>query len=112
MPRDAAAALKGFKKWPGVRIEHGRGPVNARRNLLKQLQPFAPDRKLKGEEPGDVAARPREARDKARADRIGNVHEKDGDGARLFLQSRGGRCVLRQDEVGLKRDEFLGGLLD
>jgi hypothetical protein len=42
MPRDAAAALKGFKKWPGVRIEHGRGPVNARRNLLKQLQPFAP----------------------------------------------------------------------
>jgi hypothetical protein len=30
----------------------------------------------------------------------------------LFLQSRGGRCVLRQDEVGLKRDEFLGGPLD
>ena len=41
-------------------------------------------------ETGDVAARPRKARDEAAADRIGNARENDGDGARLLQQRRRG----------------------
>ena len=48
-----------------------------------------------------------QARDEAAADRIGNGRENDGDGARLLQQRRSGGCVLRKNEVGLQRDEFL-----
>jgi hypothetical protein len=56
---------------------------------------------------GDVAARLREARDEAAADRIGNRRENDGDGARLLQQRSRGGCDSRKNEIGLQRDEFL-----
>ena len=50
---------------------------------------------------GDVAARAREARDEAAADRVGNDRENDGDGARLLQQRGRGGCGVRKNEVGL-----------
>ena len=81
--------------------------ADARRNLLEQLQPLAGYRRLEHGETGDVTARPREARDEAAADRIGNDRENDRDGARLLQQSRSVGRALRKNEVGLKGDEFL-----
>ena len=48
----------------------------------------------------------RKARDEAAADRIGNVRENDGDGARLLQHRRSGGCVCRKNEIGLQCDEF------
>jgi hypothetical protein len=62
--------------------------LTTRRNLLEQLYPFATERAHHSLETGDVAARLRQARDEAAADRIGNRRENDGDGARM-LQERG-----------------------
>src|SRR5262249_50048500 len=59
------------------------------------------------DETSDVAARPRQARDKAAADRIDNVRENDGDGACLLLERRGRERAARKDEIGRKHDEFL-----
>ena len=81
--------------------------VDARRNLLEQLQPLAGHSRLHRDETGDVTARPRKARDESAADRIGNESENDGDGARLLQQSRRGGCGMRKNKVGLQRDEFL-----
>jgi hypothetical protein len=58
------------------------------------------------DEPGDVAARMRQARNEAAADRIGNVRENNGDGMCLLQQRERSRCVLRQNEVGLSCDHF------
>ena len=74
------------------RVEQEGDPVDARRNLLEQLQPLARHRALESGETGDVAARPRKARDEAAADRIGNDRENDGDGARLLQQRGRGGC--------------------
>ena len=79
-----------FEMWRRYRVEQEGDPGDARRDLLEQLQPLARDRRLIIGETGDVAARPRKARDEAAADRIGNDGENDGDGARLMQQRRGG----------------------
>ena len=68
-----------FGKRRGCRVEQEGDPGDARRNVLKQLQPLAANRRLRNGEAGDVASRPRQARDKAAADWIGNVRENDGD---------------------------------
>ena len=68
--------------WRHCRVEQHRGSGNARRNLLEQLQPLASQRANHSLEAGDVAARPRQARDEAAADRIGNRRENDWNGAR------------------------------
>jgi hypothetical protein len=44
----------------------------------------AAQRTLDIEKSGDVAARPRQVRDEARADRVGNNGEDNWDGARLL----------------------------
>ncbi len=80
---------------------------SARRDLLEQLYPFAGHRRLEIDETGDVAARPRQALDKAAANRIGNDRENNGDGARLLQPRRSGGCVMRENEIGLQRSEFL-----
>jgi hypothetical protein len=79
-----------FEMWRRYRVEQEGDPGDVRRDLLEQLQPLARDRRLNIGETGDVAARPRKARDEAAADRIGNDGENDGDGARLMQQRRGG----------------------
>src|SRR5262245_31642557 len=66
------------------RVEQERDPRDPWRDLLEQLRPLGAERALEVDEPGDVAARVRQARDEAAADRIGDDHEDDGDAARLL----------------------------
>jgi hypothetical protein len=82
-------------------------PGNTRRNLLEQFQQLAGHRRLRNVETGDVAARPREARDEAAADRIGNVRENDGDGARLLQQRGRGGCDVRKKSRPPRDPTFL-----
>src|SRR5262245_30865695 len=89
------------------RVEHEGYPVDSWRNLFEQLQPLAGHRGLHSDETSDVSSRPRKARDEAAADRIGNECEDDGNGACLLQHRRGNRGALRDNEVGLQRDEFL-----
>jgi hypothetical protein len=83
-----SGGLEGVQKifgiWRRCRVEQEGDPVNARRDLLEQLQPLAGHRRLHSSETSDVAARPRKARDEAAADRINNGRENDGDGACLL----------------------------
>ena len=97
--------------WRRCGIEQEGGPVDARRNLLEQLQPLAGNRRLHNGETSGVAAWPRKALYEAAADRIGNDNKHDGNSPRLLQHCRGWRCVLRNDEVGLQRDEFDCGSL-
>src|SRR5260370_22089256 len=76
-PRDGAATLKGgepiFSKCRGrYRIEQHRDPGDVRCNVLEQFQPLPRQRRLRNVETRDVAARSRESRDEAAADRLGN----------------------------------------
>src|SRR6516225_1141503 len=71
----------GRHRW----VEQDGDPGNPGRDLLEQLQPLAAQRPLHHDETSRVTAGPREARDEAAADRIGNNRENDGDNAR-FLQ--------------------------
>ena len=67
-PKDAAAALKGFRKYSkyGAVTGLNRTATRATRGaILEQLQPLAGHRRLQVGETGDVAARPRKARDEA-----------------------------------------------
>src|SRR5262245_46456570 len=81
-----------------------------RRDLLEQLDPLADNRRLHNGETCSVAARMRQALDETAPDRIGNDHKNDGDGMRFLQHRRGWGCVLRKNEVGLRRDEFPCGL--
>ena len=54
----------------------------------------------------EIAARPRQARDEARADRVGDVDEHDRDRAALPLQRGGDRRRMCEDHVGLQRDQL------
>ena len=72
-----------------------------RRNLLEQFHELACQRRFRNVETGDIAARPREARDKAAADRIGNNRENDGNCPCLLQYSSNCRCVIRENKVGL-----------
>src|SRR5436190_15611801 len=55
-------------------------------DLLKQLQPFAADVPFERDEAGRVAARPRQAIDKAGADRIADTREHRRHGAAHLSQ--------------------------
>ena len=93
-----------FRIGRGCGVEQEGDPVDARRNLLEQLKPFAGHGRLHQDKAGDVAARPLKARDEAAADRIDNVYENNGDGARLLQQSRCSGRALRNNKVGLQRN--------
>src|SRR6516225_4962847 len=81
--------------YRGCRVEQEDYPVNAWRNLLKQLQPFSSHCRLHKDETGDVATRSREARDEVAADRIDNVYEDDRDGGdHIAGRSRPTPCRL------------------
>ena len=54
---------------------------HAGRDLFEQLQPFRADAVFELGKTGDVAARPRQARDEAGADRIRGLREHDRHGA-------------------------------
>jgi hypothetical protein len=71
-------------------------------DLLEQLQPFAGEAVFAIEETRDIAPRPRQAIDKACADRIGDIHEHDRHGAGCLLQGSRGRSATGQDDVRLE----------
>ena len=65
----SSGGFEGFQPEFGIcrrrRVKQDRDPDNTRCNLLEQFQPLAPERVVAYGETGDVAARSREARDKA-----------------------------------------------
>src|SRR5215468_7506960 len=66
-------------------------PGHARRDLLKQFQPFPAGAVFEQEEPGGVAAGPRHTVDVPGPDRVGNACEHDRHGAsRLQQDAHGG----------------------
>ena len=67
-------------------IPNDRCALHARCDLLEQLQPFPAHAVFETDETGDVAARPRQAVDKAGPDRIGDVREHDRHGAGRLQQ--------------------------
>jgi len=81
-----------------------RNPRHAGRDLLEQFQPFRADAVFEQDEPGGIAAWPRQAIDEASADRIGGVREHDGHGAGYRQQCRHGRARRGQDDVRRQRD--------
>src|SRR5215831_14422531 len=99
--KEVAAVLKGFSQNSAYVAVAGLNSIaiRATRNLLEQFHPFAGHRRLgRKHETGDVAARVRQARDEAAANRVGNERENDGDGARLLKQRRcGGRGARKKD---------------
>ena len=58
-------------------FEDERDPRDVRRGLLEHLQPFRSDRELEAGEAGEIAARMRQVRHEALADRVGHVREHD-----------------------------------
>ena len=91
----------------GVRIVHGRGPPDVRRDLLDYLQPLAPRGALDIDEAREIAAWPRQSGDEPRADRIGNRREHDRDRAGFLLQRGSHLCGANEDHVGLQLDKLL-----
>src|SRR6478672_897774 len=71
--------------WGRLRIEHHGDPRYAGRDLLKQIQPLAADRRLEIDEAGDVATGTRQALDQASADRIRYSRKHDRNCLRLAL---------------------------
>ncbi len=79
---------------------------DARRDLLEQLEPFATDYKFELHESGRVAVRPRQIRDQAAADRIGDLDENNRHGAGDLLQRLHAGAANGDDHVGDERDQF------
>src|SRR5262249_38074451 len=84
------------------------GPAS--RNLLEQFKPFPAQIVLELHESGGIAARPRQAIDKAGADRIGDIHEHDWHRARRLQQRRHSRRATGQDYVRRECGQFCGVL--
>src|SRR6516225_3331703 len=91
-----------------IRVENDGDPGDTRRDLLEQFEPFSHQRRVKGAEPGDVAAGSREALNKALSDGIGHPYENDWDCARLLLQRRDRRRRRCQNYVQRQADQLRG----
>ena len=79
---------------------------NARSDLFEQLQPFCAEAIFEHAKAGEVAAGPRQALDKAVANRIGDEHEHDRHSAGRLLQWNHGRSATGQDDVRCQGDQF------
>src|SRR5215471_19994623 len=75
---------------------------------IEQLEPFATDCKLELHESGRVAARSRQTRDQAAADRIGDLDENNRHSAGYFLQGFHAAAANGDDHVRRKRHQFRG----
>jgi hypothetical protein len=73
---------------------------------FEQFQPFAAQTVFEIHETGNVAARPSERVDESSADRIGDLHKHDGQGAGDTLQRRHAQGATGQNDVRRKRDQF------
>ena len=83
-----------------VRVEDERDPRDVRRGLLERLQPFGSDRELEAGEAGEIAARMRQVRHEALADRVGHLREHDWHDLALLPQRGRHRRAVGQDQVG------------
>ena len=81
-------------------------PCHARRDLLKQLQPFPSDGKFESGESGQISTGLGQAGDQTRANRIGKVDEYDWYGARLSLQYDCCRRRAGYDYIGCEADKL------
>jgi hypothetical protein len=81
-------------------------PRRAGCDLLQQLQPFRADAIFEQRKPSGIAARSRQAFDKAGGDRIGDVREHDRHDLGRSLQRRRCSAVGRQYDVGGQRNQF------
>src|SRR6516225_2113717 len=91
-----------------IRVENDGDPGDTRRDLLQQFEPFSHQRRVKGAEPGDIAAGSREALNKALSDGIGHPYENDWYCARLLPQRRDRRGRRCQDCVRRQADQLRG----
>ena len=73
---------------------------------LSSSSHFAAQAVFELDEAGGIAARPRQALDKAVADRIDSLGEHDRHGAARLLQRHHGRADAGQDHIRAKRDQF------
>jgi len=86
----------------------------ARCGLLEQFQPFPTHAVLGTHETGDVAARTRQARNQAGADRVTRRRENNEDDRCRLLGGHDRSSRRRDDDINLAPDEFgrdLGGAL-
>ena len=85
--------------------DHG-DPCRAGHRVARQLQELAPFGQRR-QQAGDVAARPRQARDEAGADRVGDPQREDRDRQRRLLGGEcGGHAGGRDDQVDVGRDQL------
>src|SRR5215468_5331178 len=89
-----------------ARVANNRRAAHAGRNLLEQLEPFAAHAVYDARKSGRVAARPRQARDEAAADRIAGIHEHDREGTGFSVQRHQARGAADQNDVRGERDQF------
>ena len=82
---------------------HARHPW---RDFLEQFEPFPTQDVFELDKAGRIAARPRQALNKAVADRIDSLGEHDRHGAARLLQRPRGPADAGQDHVRAKRDQF------
>src|SRR5262249_23449174 len=78
------------------------------RDLFEQPQPFRAETELKYSKSGGVPARPREAVDIARPNRVADPHEHDGYCAGRLLQRSQARASKGEHNVRRESEQFLG----
>ena len=88
------------------RVEQEHYPDGARRDLHEQLEPLTRHRERVGGEPSGVTAGAWNARDEPTSYGIGDLHEDDGDRARLAEHGRGHRSGVGQDHGGSQTGSF------
>ena len=91
---------------PGLRVRDESHTLKTRLDLLEHRQPLANDASLVLQHAGKIFARPRQAHDEARANRIGDIHEHNRDHAALTLQRGGDPRRMCQDYVRLGGDQL------
>jgi hypothetical protein len=100
---DSAQLRKPYRKIPKYRyLRH------PRRDLFDQFKPLPAYAIFERSKAGDVAARPRQAIDQTRADRVGDNREHDRHRAGRLLQCLNAWGGRSQNDVRPERQQFLG----
>src|SRR5262245_3713946 len=90
-----------------VRIEDDCNVPQPRRNLFEQAKPFRHHRRDVDAEPGNIAARAREALHKALSNGIGGENKDNWNGAGHWLQHRYSWSCARQDRIRTQANQFV-----
>ena len=87
-------------------IPQNRRARHARRDFLEQFEPFRADSVFEGGEPGGIAARPRQATNQARANRVDDATKHDRHCAGRLLHCGHVIAGIGNDNVRRKRHQF------